>query len=79
MFFCQATNEVVTLVPESTQEEMLSAVQAAKDAFPAWSSTTILTRQQIMFKFQDLIKKNMVWYVCMFNYLIILLFLKYYL
>jgi len=54
-----ATNEVVTLVPESTQEEMLSAVQAAKDAFPAWSSTTILTRQQIMFKFQDLIKKNM--------------------
>jgi len=54
-----ATNEVVTRVPESTQAEMLAAVQAAKDAFPAWSSTTILTRQQIMFRFQDLIKKNM--------------------
>lgn len=54
-----ATNEVVTRVPECTQQEMLAAVQAAKDAFPAWSSSTILTRQQIMFKFQDLIKKNM--------------------
>lgn len=54
-----ATNEVVTRVPESTNAEMLAAVAAAKEAFPAWSSSTILTRQQIMFRFQDLIKKNM--------------------
>ncbi|RUS85657.1 hypothetical protein EGW08_006603 [Elysia chlorotica] len=54
-----ATNEVVTRVPESTRAEMESAVAAARDAFPAWSSTTVLTRQQVMFKLQDLIKRNM--------------------
>merc|ERR1711936_1329105 len=46
-------------VPECTQAEMLAAVAAAKEAFPAWSQSTVLTRQQIMFRFQDLIKKNM--------------------
>lgn len=56
----QATNEVITRVPESTTAEMEAAVAAAKAAFPAWSSTTVLTRQQIMFRLQDLIKKNMV-------------------
>lgn len=54
-----ATNEVVTVVPESTQEEMNLAVAAAKAAYPAWSTSTVLTRQAVMFKFQDLIKKNM--------------------
>ncbi|CAG5128061.1 unnamed protein product [Candidula unifasciata] len=54
-----ATNEVVTKVPECTREELESAVAAARDAFPAWSRTTVLTRQQIMFRLQDLIKKNM--------------------
>jgi malonate-semialdehyde dehydrogenase (acetylating)/methylmalonate-semialdehyde dehydrogenase len=56
----QATNEVVTRVPEATQEEMQAAVAAAKAAFKAWSETTVLTRQQIMFKYQQLIKENMV-------------------
>ncbi|XP_078590465.1 putative methylmalonate-semialdehyde/malonate-semialdehyde dehydrogenase [acylating], mitochondrial [Branchiostoma floridae x Branchiostoma japonicum] len=54
-----ATNEVVTRVPKSTQAEMQAAVDAAKAAFPAWSETTILTRQQVMFKFQQFIKENM--------------------
>ncbi|KAK7104562.1 probable methylmalonate-semialdehyde/malonate-semialdehyde dehydrogenase [acylating], mitochondrial [Littorina saxatilis] len=54
-----ATNEVVTRVPEATQAEMQSAVNSAKTAFAKWSDTTILTRQQIMFKFQALIKENM--------------------
>ncbi|KAI8479461.1 Methylmalonate-semialdehyde dehydrogenase [acylating] mitochondrial [Branchiostoma belcheri] len=54
-----ATNEVVTRVPKSTPEEMQAAVDAAKAAFPSWSETTILTRQQVMFKFQQLIKENM--------------------
>ncbi|XP_072031400.1 probable methylmalonate-semialdehyde/malonate-semialdehyde dehydrogenase [acylating], mitochondrial [Amphiura filiformis] len=53
-----ATNEVVTRVPKATPDEMQAAVQAAKDAFPAWNDTTILTRQQIMFKFQALIRDN---------------------
>ena len=50
----------MTKVPKSTQDEMLAAVKAASDAFPSWSETTILTRQQIMFKFQSLIRENLV-------------------
>jgi len=54
-----ATNEVVTKVPQSTNEEMEAAVKAAKDAFGDWSSTSPLARQQIMFKYQTLIKENL--------------------
>ncbi|KER27462.1 hypothetical protein T265_05499 [Opisthorchis viverrini] len=54
-----ATNELVCQVPKATAEEMNAAVQAAKDAFKAWSQTTVLTRQQILLRFQQLIKENM--------------------
>lgn len=54
-----ATNEVITRVPKSTRNEMESAVSCAKDAFKSWSQTSILTRQQTMFKLQHLIKENM--------------------
>lgn len=54
-----ATNEVVTRVPEATQDEMEAAVASCKRAFESWSQTTILTRQQIMFKFQNLIRENL--------------------
>jgi len=54
-----ATNEVVTRVPKATQGEMQAAVDAAKEAFKTWSRTSVLTRQQIMFNFQHIIKKNM--------------------
>jgi len=39
---------------------MNEAVESCKEAFRTWSKTTILQRQQIMFRYQDLIKKNMV-------------------
>jgi len=39
---------------------MEEAVESSKEAFRTWSKTTILQRQQIMFRYQDLIKKNMV-------------------
>ena len=55
-----ATNEVVTRVPKSTQTEMEDAVAAAKEAYKSWSKTSILSRQQVMFKFQNIIKANMV-------------------
>lgn len=54
-----ATNEPVTRVPICTNDEMEAAVSAAKDAFKTWSQTSILTRQQSMFKLQNLIKENM--------------------
>ena len=60
-FSCfKATNEVLTRVPESTPDEMAAAVNSCKKAFKDWSQTTVLTRQQMMFKYQQLIKDNMV-------------------
>ncbi|KAF4462627.1 Methylmalonate-semialdehyde dehydrogenase [Fusarium albosuccineum] len=53
-----ATNNVVTRVPESTDEELQAAVKAAQDAFPGWKNTSILRRQQIMFEFTRLIRQN---------------------
>ena len=38
---------------------MEEAVEAAKNAYSTWSKTSILSRQQIMFKYQALIKANM--------------------
>merc|ERR1719383_986496 len=47
------------MVPHSTQEEMNRAVESAKTAYKTWSKTTPLARQQVMFKYQQLIKENM--------------------
>ena len=55
-----ATNELISRVPCATQQEMNAAIQAAQDAFPAWRDKSVLTRQQIMFQFRDLIKKHWV-------------------
>ncbi|KAA6423522.1 MAG: methylmalonate-semialdehyde dehydrogenase [acylating] mitochondrial-like [Trebouxia sp. A1-2] len=54
-----ATQEVVSRMPIITNKEFEEAVQAAKDAFPAWRRTPVPHRQRIMFKFQQLIKENM--------------------
>jgi len=56
----QATQEVVSRMPIITNKEFEEAVQAAKDAFPAWKRTPVPHRQRIMFKFQQLIRENMV-------------------
>jgi len=54
-----ATNEVVTRVPQCTQAEMNLATQCAAETFQTWKNTSVLTRQGIMFRYQNLIKKNM--------------------
>lgn len=53
-----ATNNLVTRVPQSTEEELHSAVESAKKAFPSWRATSLLHRQQIMFKFVALIRQH---------------------
>lgn len=53
-----ATNNLVTRVPQSTDEELKAAVESAEKAFPAWRATSIMARQQIMFKFTSLIREN---------------------
>merc|ERR1712172_315080 len=54
-----ATNQVVTQVPCSTTEEMNAAVASAKEAFKTWFQTSVMGRQAIMFKYQELIKKHL--------------------
>lgn len=53
-----ATNNLVTRVPQSTDEELKAAVDSAEKAFPAWKATSVLHRQQILFKFTALIREN---------------------
>jgi malonate-semialdehyde dehydrogenase (acetylating)/methylmalonate-semialdehyde dehydrogenase len=54
-----ATNEIITRVPCATQEEMTAAVDAAQGAYHDWKDTSIMSRQQIMFRLQNIIKQNM--------------------
>ncbi|TAQ90523.1 hypothetical protein B7494_g1161 [Chlorociboria aeruginascens] len=54
-----ATNNLVTRVPQSTDAELRAAVESAKKAFPAWKATSIMSRQQTMFKFTQLVRDNM--------------------
>ncbi|KAF3491827.1 uncharacterized protein GIQ15_01344 [Arthroderma uncinatum] len=56
--FDPATNNLVTRVPQSTDAEMKAAVASAQAAFPGWKATSIMARQQIMFKFVNLIRAN---------------------
>ena len=53
-----ATNNLVTRVPQCTNEELQAAIESAKEAFPSWRSKSILHRQQIMFKFVALIRQH---------------------
>ncbi|KAJ4345583.1 aldehyde dehydrogenase (NADP(+)) ald6 [Didymosphaeria variabile] len=53
-----ATNNLVTRVPQSTDEELVAAVDSAEKAFKSWSQTSLLARQQIMFKYVHLIREN---------------------
>ena len=54
-----ATNNLVTRVPQSTAEELQAAVKSAEKAFPSWRATSIIAKQQIMFRFTALIRENM--------------------
>jgi malonate-semialdehyde dehydrogenase (acetylating) / methylmalonate-semialdehyde dehydrogenase len=56
--FDPATNNLVTRVPQMTDEEMKAAVASAEKAFKTWKNTTVLARQQIMFRFVQLIREN---------------------
>ncbi|GAV84830.1 Aldedh domain-containing protein [Cephalotus follicularis] len=53
-----ATQEVVLQVPLTTNVEFKASVSAAKHAFPSWRNTPVTTRQRVMLKFQELIRRN---------------------
>lgn len=56
----QATQEVISKVPLSTEAEFNEAVQSAKSAFPGWSKSSVGTRSRVMFKLQQLLWENKV-------------------
>mmetsp|Transcript_25900 Transcript_25900/g.72529 ORF Transcript_25900/g.72529 Transcript_25900/m.72529 type:complete len:550 (-) Transcript_25900:161-1810(-) len=53
-----ATQNVVSRIPLTTKSEFNAAVQAAKEAFPAWRDTPVSVRQRVMFKLQHLIREH---------------------
>jgi len=53
-----ATNEVVTKVPLTTQDEMQAAVDSAKEAYKTWRETSVLTRQQYMLRLQAVLRRD---------------------
>lgn len=53
-----ATNNLVTRVPQMTDAELEAAVASAERAFPAWRNTSIMARQQVMFRLVGLIREN---------------------
>lgn len=53
-----ATNEVIGRVPEATKEELNAALESAKNAYKSWGQSTVMARQQLMFKFARLLREN---------------------
>jgi len=53
-----ANGEVIGLVPESTQEEMQAATDAAKQAFKTWKDVSPPNRARVMLNLQRLIREN---------------------
>lgn len=51
---------MVSQVPLTTDDEFKAAVFAAKRAFRLWRDTSVTLRQRIMFKFQELIRRDIV-------------------
>ena len=54
-----STGEVIAKVPCCLPEEVEEAVQAAKKAFPGWSSTPVLKRVQILYRLRELLIEHM--------------------
>ncbi len=54
-----ATGELSGKVAFATQAEVSSAIEAAQQAFPAWAVTPPLKRARILFKFKELIERDL--------------------
>ncbi|MBU0724952.1 MAG: CoA-acylating methylmalonate-semialdehyde dehydrogenase [Alphaproteobacteria bacterium] len=57
--FNPATGEVQARVPLASPAEIDKVVATAQAAFPAWAAAAPLRRARVMFKFKELIEKNM--------------------
>lgn len=54
-----STGEVIALVPCCTKDEVNSAIQAAKEAFPAWAATPAIRRAQVLYRVRELIVEHL--------------------
>lgn len=54
-----ATGQVYALIPDSDEEDVLVAVDAAEKAFPIWSNMSIEERSKILVRLSEGIEKNM--------------------
>jgi aminomuconate-semialdehyde/2-hydroxymuconate-6-semialdehyde dehydrogenase len=54
-----ATGQVYALIPDSDEEDVLAAVDAAEKAFPIWSNMSIEERSKILVRLSEGIEKNM--------------------
>jgi malonate-semialdehyde dehydrogenase (acetylating)/methylmalonate-semialdehyde dehydrogenase len=57
--FNPTTGEKSAEVPFASAQEVAAAIANAEAAFPAWSATSPLVRARVMFKFKELVEKNM--------------------
>jgi aminomuconate-semialdehyde/2-hydroxymuconate-6-semialdehyde dehydrogenase len=57
--FEPATGQVYALIPDSDEEDVLEAVDAAEKAFPIWSKMSIEERSKILVRLSEGIEKNM--------------------
>lgn len=53
-----ATQKLLATVPMSTKEEVLSAIEAAKEAYPEWRRTPPLARARCLFRLKELLEKH---------------------
>lgn len=56
--FNPSTGEVIAQTPCCTKAEVEQAIASAKAAFAGWSNTPVFKRVQVLFKFRELIEKN---------------------
>ena len=56
--FNPATGEVAATVALASKEETEEAIRIATEALPTWSKTPPLKRARVMFKFKELLEKN---------------------
>jgi malonate-semialdehyde dehydrogenase (acetylating) / methylmalonate-semialdehyde dehydrogenase len=57
--FDPSTGQVIAKTPLCTQEEVDLAIQAAKAAYPAWADTPAIQRTRVLYKFRDLMERNL--------------------
>ncbi|SFZ94496.1 malonate-semialdehyde dehydrogenase (acetylating) / methylmalonate-semialdehyde dehydrogenase [Flaviramulus basaltis] len=57
--FSPLDGSIISTLPLSTNSDVDKAVQAAKKAYPSWSSKTLKERVQVFFKYRNLLEQNM--------------------